>query len=97
VAADNKLDFIASSETNKNSFLTQCLETFCAGANFVWHRRCPRGMSRGMLMGINQDLFEVENIEDGEFHIKFILKDKGDGFWWALLSVYGVAQDEYKE
>jgi hypothetical protein len=48
-------------------------------------------------MGINQDFFEVESIEDGEFHIKFILKNKVDGFRRALLSVYGVAQDEYKE
>ena len=62
VAVDNKLDFIALSETNKNSFSTQCLENFCAGADFVWHWRCPRGMSGGMLMGINQEFFEVENI-----------------------------------
>ena len=31
VAVDNKLDFIALSETNKNSFSTQCLENFCGG------------------------------------------------------------------
>ena len=31
VATDKKLDFIALSETNKNSFSTQCLENFCAG------------------------------------------------------------------
>jgi hypothetical protein len=54
-------------------------------------------MSGGMLMRINQEFFEVESIEDGEFHIKFILKNKVDGFRWALLSVYGAAQDEYKE
>jgi len=46
-------------------------------------------MSGGMLIGINQ--------EDGEFHIKFILKNKVDAFRWALLPVYGAAQDEYKE
>ena len=48
-------------------------------------------------MGINQEYFEVENIEDGDFHIKFVLKNKVDGFRWALLSVYGAAQEEYKE
>ena len=47
VAGDNKLDFIALSETNKISFSTQCLENFCAGVDFVWHWRCPRGMSGG--------------------------------------------------
>ena len=31
VAGDNKLDFIALSETNKNSFSIQCLENFCGG------------------------------------------------------------------
>ena len=35
VAGDNNLDFIALSETNKNSFSTQCLENFCAGADFI--------------------------------------------------------------
>jgi hypothetical protein len=47
VAEDNKLDFIALSETNTNSFSTQCLEIFCAGADFVWHWRCPRGILGG--------------------------------------------------
>jgi hypothetical protein len=50
-----------------------------------------------MLMGINQDCFEIENIVDGDYHIKFVLKNKGDGFCWALLSVYGAAQEEHKE
>ena len=47
VVEDNRLDFIALSETNRNSFSTQCLENFCAGTDFVWHWRCPWGMSRG--------------------------------------------------
>ena len=55
------------------------------------------GYVRGMLMGINQGCFEVENIIDGDYHIKFVLKNKVDGFRWALLSVYGAAQEEHKE
>ena len=55
------------------------------------------GYVRGMLMGINQDCFEVENIVDGDYHIKFVLRNKIDGFRWALLSVYGAAQEEQKE
>jgi hypothetical protein len=47
-------------------------------------------------MEINQDCFEIENI-DGDYHIKFVLKNKGDGFRWALLSVYGAAQEEHKK
>ena len=54
-------------------------------------------MSGGMLMGINQGCFEVENIIDGDYHIKFVLKNKVDGFLWALLSIYGVAQEKHRE
>ena len=48
-------------------------------------------------MGINQGCFEIENIEDGDYHIKFLIKNKVDGFRWALLSVYGAAQKEHTE
>ena len=48
-------------------------------------------------MGINQGRFELENIVDGDYHIKFVIKNKVDGFRWALLSIYGAAQEEYKE
>jgi hypothetical protein len=51
----------------------------------------------GMLMGINQGCFEIENIVDGDYHIKFIIKNRVDGFRWALLSVYGAAQEEHIE
>jgi hypothetical protein len=97
VAGDNKLDFIALSETNKNSFSAQCLENFCAGDDFVWHWRCPWDMSGGMLMGLNQGCFKIENIEDGDYRIKFVIKNKADGFQWALLSIYGAAQEEHRK
>jgi hypothetical protein len=51
----------------------------------------------GMLMGINQNCFEVENIIDGDYYIKFVLRNKVDGYRWALLLVYGAAQEEHKE
>jgi hypothetical protein len=51
----------------------------------------PVACPGGMLMGINQGCYEVQNIEDGDYHIKFILKNKMDGYLWALLSVYGAA------
>jgi len=51
----------------------------------------------GMLMGINRESFKVENIIDGDYYIKFVLKNKVDGFRGALLSVYGTAQEEHKE
>ena len=48
-------------------------------------------------MGKNQGCFEIENIEDGDYHINFLIKNKVDGFRLALLSVYGAAQEEHRE
>jgi hypothetical protein len=48
-------------------------------------------------MGINQGCFEIKNIVDGDYHIKFIIKNRVDGFRCALLSVYGAAQEEHRE
>ena len=48
-------------------------------------------------MGINQGCFEVQSIEDGDYHIKFIIKNKTNGYRWPLLSVYVATQEEHKE
>jgi hypothetical protein len=50
-----------------------------------------------MILGINLMSFDIGEIEEGEFFIKFKLCDKVDGFQWVLVSVYGAAQEENKE
>ena len=55
------------------------------------------GYAWGILMGINQECFKIENIVDEDYYIKFVLRNKVDGFRWALLSVYGATQEEHKE
>jgi hypothetical protein len=50
-----------------------------------------------MLLGIDADVFDVGAITEGDFFIKFNLLDKADGFKWALVSVYGPAQDCFKQ
>ena len=36
-------------------------------------------------------------LSDGEFHIKFHIRNKVDNFTWILVAVYGAVQDEHKE
>jgi hypothetical protein len=38
----------------------------------------------------------VDKIESGDYFLKFNLTNKSDGFHWALMAVYGAAQDKYK-
>jgi exonuclease III len=94
---DENLDFICLQEMGRNDFLSHELKHFCAGKNFIWSRSQPRGRSRGILVGINADKFDIANIFHGDFYVKFKLRNKNDNFEWVLVVVYGAAQNEHKE
>ena len=49
------------------------------------------------LLGINLLTFDIGEIEEGEFFVKFKIRNKDDGFQWLLVSVYGAAQPSLKE
>jgi hypothetical protein len=51
----------------------------------------------GMLLGVDIDVFDIGAILEGDYFIKFNLHDKVDGFKWSLVSVYGPAQDCFKQ
>lgn len=48
-------------------------------------------------MGVNLQHFDIGNITLGEYHIKYNVRNKEDGFEWALIAAYGEAQEEFKE
>jgi hypothetical protein len=50
-----------------------------------------------MLVGINLLTFDVGEIEEGDYFVRFKIRNKEDNFKWNLVSVYGVAQQEYNE
>jgi len=56
----------------------------------------PRGRSGGVLWGINSTALDLSLIVEGEFFIKFHLRNKNDDFKWILMAVYGPAQDDFK-
>lgn len=39
---------------------------------------------------------EILTFSDGEFHIKFHIRNKVDNFVWSLVVVYGAAQETQK-
>ena len=94
---EQSLDFIALLETGKKDFSPTGLNGLCNGRNFVWHWTEPHGRSGGILLGVNADEFDVGSIEEGDFFVKFKLRNKRDNFKWVLVAVYGAAQPEFKE
>lgn len=52
---------------------------------------------RGILLGVNMDCLDIGSIDEGDFYVKFHLRNKKDNFQWVLVAVYGAAQHEFKE
>jgi hypothetical protein len=94
---EQDLAFIALLETGEKDFSQDTLDNFSGGRNYVWHWTAPRGRSGGILLGVNLDVMDVRSIEDGEFFVKFRVRDKERDFKWVLVAVYGAAQPEFKE
>ena len=63
----HNLDFISILETDRHDYSTECLNNFCANSNFLWHWTPPRGMSGGILLGVNLSNFVVDKVETGDF------------------------------
>jgi hypothetical protein len=79
----------------------ECSETFlkdlCDGKEFVWHYKPPQGRSDGMLLGNNLQTFDIDEIGEGGFFIKFKIRNRETYFKWLSVSVHGAAQQELKE
>jgi hypothetical protein len=43
------------------------------------------------------DSMDIGSIDDGDFFVKFRLRDRKSDFKWVLVAVYGAAQPEFKE
>jgi hypothetical protein len=94
---EQNLDFIALLETCKNDFSPTTLSNLSGGRNFVWHWTTPHGRSGGILLGVDIDTMDIGSIDDGDFFVKFRLRDRKSDFKWVLVAVNGAAQPEFKE
>ena len=94
---EHNLSFIAISETGRKNFTSLFLKNLCAGRDFLWHVKEPRGRSGGILLGIDINVYDIGAIDEGDHYVKFHLCTKMDGFKWALVVVYGPAQNNLKE
>jgi len=93
---EQNLDFVAAMETRKKDMSRANLNRLSGGADYIWHYLPPRGRSGGILLGINALNLELSLIVEGEFFIKFHLRNKSDDFKWILMAVYRPAQDDFK-
>ena len=77
---EQNLDFIALLETCRKNYTDIELNNLCAGRHFLWSWIEPKGHSGGILLGINPSVFYIGFISQGEYYIKFCMRNKADGF-----------------
>jgi exonuclease III len=93
---EEQINFIALSETGRESFPDHVLKNLCAGRDFLWHAMAPYGRSGGILLGVDLGAFDIGAIDEGDFYVKFTLRYKPTDFEIVLHSIYGPAQVQYK-
>lgn len=92
---DNNLDFTGLQETLESNF-TKNEHSLGGGRNFGWHLAPPRGRSNGILVGINKNLFDLMQVENGKYFVRILIFENFAEFDYNLTSVYGDAKLEGK-
>jgi exonuclease III len=93
---EEQINFIALSETGRESFPDHVLKNLCAECNFIWHTMAPHGRSGGILLGVDLSVFDIGAIDEGVFYVKFTLRYKSNDFKFVLCSIYGPTQLQNK-
>jgi hypothetical protein len=92
-----QINIIVLFETCKDEFSYKTLKNLCGGREFIWHSKAPEGRSGGILLGVDLDVFDIGAIDEGDFYVKLMVRDKSDEFKFTLYGVYGPTQQNRKE
>jgi hypothetical protein len=82
------MDIVWLQETIKESFLLHELEGL-SRHKFAWHWVPASGHSGGILLGMKEDTFEVDDMDHGEFFVSMALTHRRSNLIWEVIIVYG--------
>jgi exonuclease III len=84
------MDIVGLQETIKESFLLHELEGL-SRHKFAWHWVPASGHSGGILLGVKEDTFEVDDMDHGVFSVCMALNHRRCNLRWVVIIVYGPA------
>lgn len=96
ILQEHQIKYVCISETIKQRFTNRELAALGGGLPFKWEW-VPRGHSRGLLMGVDEDFVEVSSVESSDHFQAMTLTQKDDNFTWRLIHVYGPVEDNHKQ
>ena len=90
-----QVDIVGLQETIKQDFSYAELESLAPGGLFSWKWTPAQGHSGGILLGVKQDILQVENWETDDFFVGATIRHILLNVRWDLISVYGPAKHEF--
>jgi len=84
------VDIVGFQETIRQDFSIMELEAL-SRHKFVWTWVTTAGHSGGILLGVKEDTFEVDDMDRGEFFVSMALTHKQSRFKWVVVIFYGPA------
>ena len=73
------------------------MNSISCNRNFAWFWSPAKGRSGGFLVGVEANVFDIRQVEKGDFRIRVLLAHKESGFVWNFINVYGAAQNDHKQ
>ena len=91
--AKHQVDVVCLQETIKQNFTVRELAGLARGQEMSWNWVPPEGRSGGLPLGTNTDILDVVQYNHGRYHqCSSVLKNRGSGFSWGIINVYGPVQ-----
>ena len=87
---EEDVDIVGLQETIRQDFSIPELQGL-SRHKFVWHWLPAKGHSGGILLGVKDDTFEVDDMDRGEFFVSMALTHKRTNLKWEVINVYGPA------
>lgn len=81
------IDIVGLQETIRQDFSIPELQGL-SRHRFVWHWLPANGHSGGILLGVKEDTFEVEDMDQGEFFVSMLLTHKRSNLRWEIIIVF---------
>uniref|UniRef100_A0ACD6AD80 Uncharacterized protein n=1 Tax=Avena sativa TaxID=4498 RepID=A0ACD6AD80_AVESA len=81
------VDIVGLQETIRQDFSIPELQGL-SRHSFVWHWLPANGLSGGILLGVKEDTFEVEDMDRGEFFVSMLLTHRQSNLRWEVIIVY---------
>jgi exonuclease III len=92
-----ELNFIGIQETKSVGFNESYLDSLTGSKHFCWKWLPTKKTAGGILMGVNDDIFEMINWEVRNFSVSCVVVNKIDKLKSRICTVYGPPYEEKKQ